>query len=68
MLNCTIDRSKALQAEPSAPFVVPENGCFELSSGVSVKNRPPRHRLRSCPAMRSRATSQSSPEDCPSTT
>lgn len=26
MLNCTIDRSKELQAEPSAPFVIPEGG------------------------------------------
>lgn len=68
MLNCTLDGGQELQPEPSAPFLVPESGPFELSSGVIVKRRPPRHRLRSCPAMRSRAISQSSPEDWPSKT
>jgi hypothetical protein len=47
VLDRPVNRSEELQTEPSAAFVVPDGGCFELGSGVSVKGRLPRHRLRS---------------------
>ena len=43
MLDGTVDRSKELQAEPSAAVVVPDGGSLKLSRCIGVKHRPPGH-------------------------